>query len=216
MRIFFLLLVLCMAPACQKEAMKNILEEVPATEDLMREHGLLNRTLIIYDTFIEEIKAGKPFDKQVLLETAQTIQAFVHNYHEKLEEQHIFPIFEKAGKMVEMVTTLREQHQVGRAITDSIIKELQAASLSPKKLLEQLENFVAMYRAHESREDTELFPLVRSLITVEQFEAISDSFEESEDKLFGEHGFEKVLDRVGELERKLGIHELDLYTPDKA
>jgi hemerythrin-like domain-containing protein len=82
-----------------------------------------------------------------------------------------------------------------------------------QQLTEDIEAFAAMYRAHESREDTELFPLVRTLVTAEQFEKLADEFEESEEKLFGEHGFERMLAQVSKLETQLGIHDLNSYTP---
>jgi hemerythrin-like domain-containing protein len=197
--------------------MKNILEEVPPTEDLMREHGVLNRVLIIYDTLLVQLKAGRETNSKVLTEAAIMVRDFVHNYHEKQEEKHIFTIFEKNNSMVEMVTTLKEQHQIGRVITAGIIERAQSKNFNDpvnlKQLAEDMEAFVSVYRAHESREDTELFPLVRTLITAEQFEKLADEFEDSEEELFGKHGFERMVTKVGELETQLGIHELSSYTP---
>jgi hypothetical protein len=98
--------------------MKNILEEVPPTEDLMREHGLLNRVLIIYDTLIAQLKEKQLINNNIVLQAATIMRDFVHNYHEKQEEAHIFTIFEKNNSMMDMVAILKEQHQVGRRITD--------------------------------------------------------------------------------------------------
>src|SRR5207302_4790012 len=42
------------------------------------------------------------------------------DYHEKLEEDYLFPRFEKAHKLVDLTTVLRAQHQAGRRLTDRI------------------------------------------------------------------------------------------------
>ena len=42
------------------------------------------------------------------------MRKFVEDYHEKLEENFIFPEFEKKKKLVDLVKVLREQHQAGR------------------------------------------------------------------------------------------------------
>ncbi len=41
-------------------------EEVSPTEDLMREHGLLNRVLLIYDEIARRIDARKDYDPKVV------------------------------------------------------------------------------------------------------------------------------------------------------
>jgi hypothetical protein len=51
---------------------------------------------------------------------AKIVHTFIEDYHEKLEEDHLSPRFEKAGKLVDLVKVLREQHQAGRRLTDQI------------------------------------------------------------------------------------------------
>jgi hemerythrin-like domain-containing protein len=70
-----------------------------------------------------------------------------------------------------------------------------------------------MYRPHEAREDTVLFPAFRSVVSAHEYDALGDDFEKKEDELFGEDGFFKVVDKVAELEKKLGIYELAQFTP---
>src|SRR4051812_36765434 len=100
---------------------KNEEEEVTPTEDLMREHGLLNRILLIYDHCRIQIEAGVSFNIKHLTDAAQIMKTFVEDYHEKMEEDYLFPRFEKANKLTDLVKTLRAQHDAGRAITTQII-----------------------------------------------------------------------------------------------
>jgi hemerythrin-like domain-containing protein len=70
-----------------------------------------------------------------------------------------------------------------------------------------------MYRPHEAREDTILFPTLHTIVSKNEFDAMGDQFESQEHKMFGEEGFEGQVERVGELEKKLGIFDLAQFTP---
>jgi hypothetical protein len=70
-----------------------------------------------------------------------------------------------------------------------------------------------MYNPHEAREDTVLFPAFRGIVSAHEFAALGEDFEKQEHELFGADGFEKVVDRVAEIEKKLGIYELAQFTP---
>src|SRR3989304_7201233 len=97
-------------------------EEVTPSEDLMREHGVLNRILLIYDTCKLHLVNNEQFDLAVLSNSAQIIRTFIEDYHEKLEEDYLFPRFEKANQLTDLVQVLRSQHKVGRILTDQIIQ----------------------------------------------------------------------------------------------
>jgi hemerythrin-like domain-containing protein len=193
-------------------------EEVSPAEDLMREHGLLNRLLLIYDAHLRLIGARRDFDPQVLSGAAGIVKKFVEDYHEKLEENYLFPRFRKAGKLVDLVNTLDQQHQAGRQLTAKI--QQLAVSNSGKnlphtqELSEALQSFLRMYRPHEAREDTVLFPAFKKIVSPHEYAALGDDFEKKEDELFGEDGFFKVVDQVAELEKKLGIYDLAQFTPN--
>ena len=116
-------------------------EDVARPEDLMREHGVLKRVLLIYDEAIRRIDAKQP--------------------------------------------------------------------LSP----DPIRQFNRMYAPHEAREDTVLFPALRSIVSRNEFAALGEDFEKKEHQLFGEEGFEKMGDRVASIEKALGIYDLAQFTP---
>jgi hemerythrin-like domain-containing protein len=70
-----------------------------------------------------------------------------------------------------------------------------------------------MYRPHAAREDTDLFPKLRGLVSANEYDAMGEDFEKKEHELFGEDGFEKMVDRVAQLEQAIGIHDLKQFTP---
>jgi hemerythrin-like domain-containing protein len=196
--------------------MKEQKEEfaIPITEDLMREHGILNRTLLIYDEIIRRIDAHEDFPIEALQGAIAIIKSFIEDYHEKIEEDYLFPLFEKAKKEIRLVKTLRSQHTKGRALTAQLLEISITNESHNKKLIKKLlKKFIDMYRPHEAREDTELFPLVRSLISEKEFDELSEISENMEHALFGEHGFESILNKVATIEKELGIYELEKFTP---
>lgn len=67
-------------------------EEVSPGEDLMREHGLLKRILLIYGEAIRRLDAKEDLPPKLIANSAGIIRAFVEDYHEKLEEDHLFPL----------------------------------------------------------------------------------------------------------------------------
>ena len=192
-------------------------EEVSPSEDLMREHGVLNRLLLIYDTCRLHLINNEQFDLAVLDNSAQIIRTFIEDYHEKLEEDFLFPRFEKANQLTDLVQVLRSQHKAGRILTDQVIQFGKMESLSDtnesQKLIKLLGDFNGMYRPHEAREDTVLFPSIRKIVSKNEYFALGEEFEDKEHELFGEDGFDTMVERVANLEKQLNIYDLSQFTP---
>ncbi len=190
-------------------------EDVSPVEDLMREHGLLNRVMLVYEACERHIAAKSGYDPAVLNQAASIIKNFIENYHEKLEEDHLFPRFEKAGKLTDLVAVLRQQHQAGRTVTARILQATSGknAKRGGMQLIRDINQFIHMYRPHEAREDTVLFPALHSIVSKNEYDSRGEDFEKKEHELFGQEGFEGMVDKVGELEKKLGIYDLAKFTP---
>ena len=192
------------------------IEAAPA-EDLMREHGLLNRVLLIYQEYENRLGAGMQAPPEVLASAATIIRDFIEGYHEKLEEDYLFPRFEKAQKLTDLVAVLRTQHAAGRQVTQRILASANAGAFRAagerEKLIADLAAFIRMYRPHEAREDTVLFPALHQIVSKQEYEELGDKFEDIEHQKFGKEGFEGMVVKVGDLEKQLGIYDLAQFTP---
>ena len=186
-------------------------EDVSANEDLMREHGVLNRILLIYDEGLRRIQAKEKFDLEIIGKSAGLITRFIEDYHEKIEENHIFPRFEQAGKMIELTVNLRAQHAMGRRVTERIAASVKTIDLPAMSTA--LAAFVRMYRPHEAREDTVLFPALHKLVSPHEYDAMGEQFEAIERKTFGGDGFDMAVDQVTDLEKQFGIYDISQFTP---
>ncbi|HSD89869.1 MAG TPA: hemerythrin domain-containing protein, partial [Kofleriaceae bacterium] len=131
-------------------------DEVTPAEDLMREHGVLRRVMYLYDDAALRLDGNKDLPLDALAGGAAIIRRVIEDYHEKLEEEFLFPRFEKAGTLVELVTTLRKQHATGRTLTEQIttLAKSKLADADRAKLAGTLRTFNHMYRPHAAREDT--------------------------------------------------------------
>jgi len=194
--------------------------EVTATEDLMREHGVIRRALLVYREVSPKLRQSPAsVDAAALRRTAQSFRNFGEDYHERmLEEQHIFPTIRKMNnkELTRYADVLTAQHQRGREITDYILavsngSKISAAHAEP--LAGVLESFVLMYENHAAREDTIVFPAWKTNFSNRQLDEISDQFEDIERKMFGKDGFDDAEHKIGQIEATLGFADLAQFTP---
>jgi hemerythrin-like domain-containing protein len=200
--------------ACKEE--KGEEKEVSPPEDLMQEHGLLNRILLIYDFCKTKMVNKESFPVEIISNAANIIRTFVEDYHEKQEEDYLFPRFQKANQLTELVDVLLKQHRAGRTITGQLIqltKQSTRTESENQRIIELLTSFNTMYRPHEAREDTVLFPAFRRLVSQHEYDSLGEEFETNEHKLFGEDGFETMVEKVAAIEKQSGIYELSQFTP---
>ena len=192
-------------------------EGVSPAEDLMREHGVLKRVLLVYGEAIRRIDAGEDLPPDPVLDAARLVRSFVEDYHEKLEENFLFPRFRKADQLVDLVDVLLAQHQGGRRLTDITIRYANLPSLhdaeGKRQLRDSMAQFIRMYNPHEAREDTVLFPAFRKIVSAHEYDSLGEDFEKKEHELFGADGFDKMVDRVARIEKALGIYDLKQFTP---
>ena len=193
--------------------------EVTATEDLMREHGVLRRALLVYFQTASRIRSNAAsIDASQLYKTAQLFRTFGENYHERmLEEQHIFPMVKKSpGEAANYVPILIDQHNRGREVTEYILavtKPGKIATANAEPLARALDSFVLMYQNHAAREDTVVFPAWKTHFTNKQLDELSDQFEDIEHKLFGKDGFDEAVAKIAAIETALGYAEISQFTP---
>lgn len=218
MRKYVFILILALAfPLWSAETDKQ--EEISPSEDLMREHGILNRLLLIYQEIAKRIEHKQDFPIEALAKSAYLLRHFIEDYHEKLEEEFVFPRFEEANQLVDLVRVLKDQHQAGRQLTDYVLSHANEQMLRDEEqrhlLAHYLRLYIRMFRPHEAREDTILFPAFRKLLSQEEYEKLGDQFEAREHQLFGKDGFEKTVEQVANIEKQLGIYNLSQFTPQK-
>ncbi len=188
--------------------------ETTANEDLMREHGILRRALLVYLQASHRARlTPDSLPLPQLGDTARLFRSFGEDYHERqLEEQHIFPVVRRLNApAAQFVDVLRAQHQRGREITDYILRVAQRGRLAPadaEPLAHALDGMVAMYQPHAAREDTDLFPVWKKALGEKAYEEMGEKFEEIERRTFGHDGFDDAHTRIAGIEQAFGLVNL--------
>jgi len=207
------------SPNEENEVKKNAEDqaEVTATEDLMREHGVLRRALLVYQESAIKLRSGAEVPPESLQKTAKLFRAFGEEYHEKkLEEVYIFPAVKKAGGAAAgYADVLIAQHQRGREITDFIIATTagpRIATADVKAFAASMEALVRMYEHHAAIEDTIVFPAWKGTLSSDALDEMNEKFEDIEHEQFGEDGFESALKQMAEIEQSLGLSDLAQFT----
>ena len=192
--------------------------EVTASEDLMREHGILRRALLVYQEAATRLRNDPgSIPPDTLEKAANLFRVFGEDYHEKkIEEVFVFPIVKKSpGAPATYVDILLAQHDRGREITDYVLtltREDRIPSNSVEPLARALESFVRMYQHHAAIEDTVVFPVWKAAVGEAELDALAAKFEEIESENFGGDGFDAALKRMEEIETSLGLSNLEMFT----
>ena len=198
-------------------------EAVSANEDLMREHGVLRRALLVYFLSSKKLRSNTgAFPPDALNKTAKLFRSFGEDYHERaIEEPFVFTEVKQAGGApAAMVDVLIAQHQRGREITDYIIATTNGQSLNnTSQLADALDSFVVMYQEHTAREDTVIFPAWHKALSDQQYKEMGEKFEDIEHKQFGKDGFDDAVNQISQIEQSLNFADLAQFTapsPPKA
>jgi hemerythrin-like domain-containing protein len=183
-------------------------------EELMTEHGVLKRLLLVYRAASDQLVADVAPPVTALVDAAQLIRDYVESFHEGLEEAYVFPRVRDAHP--DLVRTLLVQHDRGRHLTTSIVtaNTLDLTRPEARSVLQTwLEQFVRMYEPHEAWEDTVIYPALRDSTSQRELDLLAERFAELEQSHYGDAALQQVLDRVTDIEQQLGIGDLSSFTP---
>lgn len=138
-----------------------------------------------------------------MIDSEKIIRNFIEDYHEKLEEDYLFPRFKKANTLVDLVDILTVQPRKGRIVTDrklNLARNNFTTEDDKKQLRSYLYSFKRMYSLHEAREDTVFFPAVKRIVSGNVYDSLGEKFEDKAHELSGQDGFEMIVDKVAGIE----------------
>ena len=186
-------------------------------EDLMSEHGLLVRILLIYRNQATRFQSSGQVDAGHLHDAALIIHDYIEGFHEILEEEFVFPALLDTGQLTSTIMTLLLQHGRGREVTELILAKAAGGGVVGGGTASTLANaiglFVTMYEPHEAREDTVIYPAYRKLLSPADIASLSDRFASLQSEQFGANAFTEMVGKVVVIEQALGINDLTQFTP---
>jgi hypothetical protein len=187
-------------------------------EDLMLEHAIQERLLGIYEELADRLRT--PQDQRapnLLRQAAALVRKLYEDFHQRLEEEYVFPHFENHAQLGPLVKTLKAQHAAGRQVTESILQTLGAAgdhatpppaAAARAALAQACRATVRLCRPHMAREATDLFQTLYDVLPSAKLDRMAEHFEKKQDAVFGEDGFKDPLAQIAGIEKELGLYEL--------
>lgn len=188
---------------------------ITATERLMRDSGVLLRILSIYEAGGRRLGGGEDIEPAIFTQAAETMRDFVHGYHEKQEDEQVFPRFKKAGRMVELIDVMTAQHASGQKLTARILDLAPRSGTKAERqsMIDAMQASIVLYRPHVARELTDVLPTLRTLVTPNEFDELSAALDKDETEKLGAEGFDRMAKKVEALEKRIGINDLSQFTP---
>jgi hemerythrin-like domain-containing protein len=199
-------------PAVARDEVKKAADAVltPA-EILSRNSAVLQRVMLVYENGIRRAVDGEDIDPTVFVQCAEVARDFFHNFHEKAEQELVYPVFTKAGRMVDLVNALSAQQGEGRKLTDRIIDGAPKIHTKEQReaLAGDIKSFIDLYRPHLAREETDIFPTLHHLVTADEYGRMAAELLKRETAAFGQDGgFEAAIKKIAQVEAKIGMHDL--------
>ena len=178
---------------------------ISPVQDLMLEHGILRRILLIYRHFIKNLNQGDTPNLPLLFRAVQMVHFFIENYHEKIEEMYLFPAFKKSGLEKSLIDELENEHEMGRSITSELLEQLSQSDPDLNWTVSKLTKYVDFYEKHSAEEDTIIFPQFPELVSKVEYRNLAKLMESSEETILGKDGVEGLLMEISVIEKELGI-----------
>ena len=204
-------------PALARDTKKTGAEEaISPPEDLMREHAILDRILLIYEAGMRRAGQGEDIDPGRF----RTCRRHRARLHPRLSREV------RGGADLPALQDGRPHGRAGqRAGRPARAPDASSpnASSRPRRrpaIASRARRWAAtsrpsspcIARTPRARRPTSSPPCASSS-PADEYEGIADEMEKRERQAFGADGFEKVAKKVAEIETVIGIHDLDVFTP---
>ncbi len=182
---------------------------------LLLEHDHILRKLNLLELQYLDMCRGKIPDYSLMRSIIVYIQEYPEKIHHPLEDM-IFSILIERVDDVEFVQELITEHTQLEVVTRRLRETLESLSngiVSTEELEQQLSEFLVGQRQHIYLEEAEVYPLVQSVLTKEDWKKLHSAVPVLDEPLFGrrtrqdyERLYREIEDRskLGLLEREEG------------
>ena len=166
-----------------------------ATDVLMAEHRGIERMLDLAERAAARLARGQALPEAVFVDAATFFRNFADRCHHAKEERHLFAAMAERGIPVQggPIGAMLAEHEQGRAYVRTIREQGEryaAGELSdPERLVEAVQGYVRLLRAHIQKEDGVLYPMADRVLTPAEQEDLAQAFErvERDEMGVGEH-----------------------------
>ncbi len=176
-----------------------------ALQIISNEHRSMWQLTVVLDELRKQLgnPQQKP-DEDLFTLILDYIERYIERVHEPKEEAFLYKVvMERTSEGNAMIAEFQREH----ASTPEVVARLRTQLKSlvrdhPAGVAEfqsALEEYVATMRRHIMKEESDLFPLARRILTEQDWEGINTAFADSDDPMFGERvraEFRALMSRI--------------------
>lgn len=181
------------------------------TEVLSSEHRVIEIVLHSLERVAEEaLKQGR-LDRESAEQAIDIIRNFADKCHHGKEEDLLFKALVEKGMPQEggPVGQMLLEHEQGRAFVRGMSENVAAASegdtSAVRRFAENAGGYIQLLRAHIQKEDRVLFPMADRLLSDDDRQNLSESFNKVESEHMGEGTHARYIKLASELAKKYAV-----------
>ncbi len=169
------------------------------------EHRTISAILHGMEHLVWEIRAkGKKIDPQVFHAMLYYLDSFAERVHHPREDQYLFGILrQRSSEAGALIAGLEREHAEGeeslRRLAQGLNRYEEGGDREFPAFERQVSNFVQGYRNHMHKEEEQLFPIARKLLTPLDWVMIDEAFRENNDPLAAardDKDYERLFARI--------------------
>ena len=175
-----------------------------ASQDLIREHKAILIALNVIEKIVERIRNDKEIDHKDIEELIEFLKVFADKCHHGKEEGFLFPALEKIGIKNENgpIGAMLVQHNQGRDLIKRMQESIAENKIQKNAFIDAGSEYVKLLRNHIEKEDTILFPLSDTRLSLSEQKQLLDDFENLEEKVIGKGKHEELHTLLGKFKNK--------------
>jgi hemerythrin-like domain-containing protein len=179
-----------------------------ALDVIQDEHRTIAAILHGMEFLVREIRARrKKIDPRVFHAMIYYLDTYSDRMHHPKEDQYLFGVLrQRSSEAGALIAALEREHAGGaealRRLAQSVIRYEEGGDREFPGFEREVGNFVEGYRDHMRKEEQQLFPLARKVLTPLDWVMIDEAFKENRDPLAAERetkDYEKLIERIIEL-----------------
>ena len=184
------------------------------TEELSREHAVLERILMAVDSYLVRADGDVNVDLSPIRLAAQMIDESVVNHHMRYEEKYLYPRFSR-GKMASFANVLQKQHDQAREANREIMRLCGEGRAADRDAMDEIiflcRSMKDLLTAHAAWEETVLFTSVYNKCSENDIMGLNQNMRELEEQFEKKGGMDKVYGDLSRLEQMCGTDDPTVF-----
>ncbi len=150
---------------------------------IVEEHKRIARMVEVLSGLAERVDAGRDVDRADVRTTVQFFRNFVDLGHHEKEESVLIPELARAGvsypegPLAEISADHKQERYLVRSLRHASLQNVDWSVDDQKHFVSIARELVALLRAHLSRENAALIPLLRTHLPVDRLASVAREFE---------------------------------------